>query len=90
MVAYLRAAQRLIGGSEDEAFRVAEKLRTGLEQLQIGTTTSGGVAAITPLDSESWSHLLADADRALYAAKHAGRNCVKKASELEVQAARAT
>jgi diguanylate cyclase (GGDEF)-like protein len=71
----------LTGTSEDEAARVAERLRSGIEQLQLGVTTSCGVAATVPLDTEAWSRLLADADRALYAAKHAGRNCVRKASE---------
>jgi diguanylate cyclase (GGDEF)-like protein len=66
----------LTATDEEEASRVAEKLRAGLEQLQLGLTTSCGVAAMTPVDTESWKLLMADADRALYAAKRAGRNRV--------------
>ncbi|HEV7763914.1 MAG TPA: diguanylate cyclase [Thermoanaerobaculia bacterium] len=70
----------LTSTTEDEAARVAEKLRAGIEELQLGTTTSCGVAAMIPQDVEGWSALQAAADRALYVAKKSGRNCVRKAS----------
>jgi diguanylate cyclase (GGDEF)-like protein len=79
----------LTATSEAEAARVAEKLRAGIEELQLGVTTSCGVAAIIPLDLEAWSTLQAEADRALYAAKTAGRNCVRTASATDSQARRA-
>jgi diguanylate cyclase (GGDEF)-like protein len=70
--------------SEEEAIRVADALRAGIERLPIEltgstvhVTASAGVAAVVPRDSESWNTLLRDADRALYAAKAAGRNCVR-------------
>jgi PleD family two-component response regulator len=68
---------------------VAEKLRAGIEELGLGVTTSCGVAATIPLDAEAWSPLQAQADRALYAAKNAGRNCVRTASATEAQTTRA-
>ncbi|MDP9191954.1 MAG: diguanylate cyclase [Acidobacteriota bacterium] len=79
----------LTATSEEEAARVAEKLRAGIEDLQLGVTTSCGVASMIPLDLEAWSTLQADADRALYAAKNAGRNCVRTATAPDVQTARA-
>jgi diguanylate cyclase (GGDEF)-like protein len=79
----------LTATSEEEAARVAEKLRAGIEELQLGVTTSCGVASMIPLDLEAWSTLQAEADRALYAAKNAGRNCVRTATAPDVQAARA-
>jgi diguanylate cyclase (GGDEF)-like protein len=71
----------LTGTTEEDAARVGEKLRAGIEELQLGVTTSCGVAAIIPDAPEAWTILQAEADRALYAAKKAGRNCVKRASE---------
>ena len=47
---------------------------------KLSLTVSIGIAAIDPADPdrfESATQLLAEADRALYAAKDAGRNCVK-------------
>ncbi len=74
----------LAGTTEEEAMRVADTLRSGIERLPIEltgstvhVTVSAGVAAVVPRDPESWSTLLRDADRALYAAKAAGRNCIR-------------
>ena len=61
------------------AIRVAETLREGIERLG-AVTASCGVAAIIPT-TETSDQLVAGADRALYAAKHSGRNCVRVADE---------
>ena len=64
-----------------EAF--AERLRKTIEQhpfehegTVIRVTVSGGVASVPDSGINSASELIATADRALYAAKRAGRNCV--------------
>jgi diguanylate cyclase (GGDEF)-like protein len=81
----------IAGATEEKAMELAETLRSGIEKLPIeltGTTVhisaSAGVAAVVPSDSESWSTLMRDADRALYAAKAAGRNCVRRANADEL------
>lgn len=79
----------LPGVDGDGAIRVAESLRDGIERLAIpygnGTarrvTASCGVAALQPAPDASSDVLVASADRALYAAKHSGRNCVRVADE---------
>ena len=79
----------LPGVDADVAIRVAETLREGIERLAIPygngagrrVTASCGVAAITPGPDVSAENLVAGADRALYAAKHSGRNCVRVADE---------
>ncbi|MDQ3280374.1 MAG: GGDEF domain-containing protein [Acidobacteriota bacterium] len=73
----------------DAAVRVAETLRAGIEHLGVpygnGTgrrvTASCGVAAMVPNADLTAEGLVASADRALYAAKHSGRNCVRVADE---------
>jgi diguanylate cyclase (GGDEF)-like protein len=64
-----------------EAF--AERLRKTVEQhpfehegTVIRVSVSGGVASVPDAGINSASELIATADRALYAAKRAGRNCV--------------
>ena len=79
----------LPGVDGDGAIRVAETLREGIERLAIpygnGTahrmTASCGVASMQPSPQAPSDLLVASADRALYAAKHAGRNCVRIADE---------
>ena len=68
-------------GLAAEAF--AERLRKTIEQhpfehegTVIRVTVSGGVASVPDSSINSASELIATADRALYAAKRAGRNCV--------------
>ncbi|HKO54497.1 MAG TPA: diguanylate cyclase [Thermoanaerobaculia bacterium] len=57
---------------------VAERLRHLVERLQIhGVTASFGVASMVPDRLSEPASLVARADRALYAAKRAGRNCVR-------------
>jgi putative two-component system response regulator len=72
--------------TRDDAARLAERIRTAVEALQIprGDSTSAeplrvtaslGVAGL-PEDAPDAEQLLGHADEALYAAKQAGRNCV--------------
>ncbi len=69
--------------SLDRAVQAAERLREQIAAItvptssgEIGFTASFGVAAIKDED-ENFDDLLKRADTALYAAKNAGRNCVK-------------
>lgn len=69
------------------AMQLAERLRVAVEQLQtrcdgvhIPLTVSVGVAARAAAHVEA-VELLNDADDALYAAKNAGRNCIRAASD---------
>ncbi|HEX7809689.1 MAG TPA: diguanylate cyclase, partial [Thermoanaerobaculia bacterium] len=78
----------LPGTDSTGAIRVAEALREGIEKLGIPygnggkrVTASCGVAALTPVADLAVESLVANADRALYAAKHSGRNCVRVADE---------
>ena len=79
----------LPGTDADGAIRVAEALREGVEHLGVPyggakdrrVTASCGVAALTPTPQLAPESLVASADRALYAAKHSGRNCVRVADE---------
>lgn len=79
----------LPGIDTDIAVRIAESLRHGIERLCIpnhatGThcvTASCGVAAVIPGPDVTIEMLVASADRALYAAKHSGRNCVRMADD---------
>lgn len=78
----------LPGVDADIAVRVAETLRDGIERLSIPygpgarrMTASAGIAAMIPRAASSPEILVASADRALYAAKHSGRNCVRLADE---------
>jgi diguanylate cyclase (GGDEF)-like protein len=68
-------------GALDAAERIREAVaRLALEWRgqEIRTTVSVGVVPLEP-DHESLGALIADADLALYAAKEAGRNCVRTA-----------
>lgn len=71
----------LSGMDERGGQRTAERLRTAIEKSAIETdtglvsvTVSAGVAALAPPESADLSALIKRADRALYAAKQAGRN----------------
>lgn len=63
--------------ARDEALTLAERLRAAT--MESGTSVSIGVA-IFPEDAQREDALIAAADVALYAAKQAGRNCVREAA----------
>jgi len=79
----------LPGVNAKGALVVAESLRDGIERLAIPygpakerlMTASCGVAALVPIQDLPAESLVVSADRALYAAKHSGRNCVRLADE---------
>ena len=67
----------LPGLSAEEALIVAEVIRGGVERLPadpITLTVSVGIASMIPADAMNQTHLVEAADKALYAAKAAGRN----------------
>jgi len=73
----------------DKAVQVAERVRESVTVARIEMegdappilfTTSSGVAAISLQDKE-FDQMLSRADRALYEAKKAGRNCVRQAED---------
>ena len=76
------------------AVRVAERLRLTVSSLPFATqvgplrvTCSLGVASFDQFDADnSVDHLLLLADKRLYAAKKAGRNCVQSAIDQETHA----
>lgn len=74
--------------SEEEALTVAERVRVLIEELPVEfdgqllrVTASCGLAVMVPPNADRWNAILTEADRALYAAKADGRNCVRVASE---------
>jgi diguanylate cyclase (GGDEF)-like protein len=66
----------------EDARYTAERLRAGVESLGVGVTISCGVASMQPNIPDAWNTLIDRADRALYAAKAAGRNCVRADDEI--------
>ena len=73
----------------DQAYAVIERLRQKIEDTvvedkknSIYTTVSFGVAAY-PEDGASVRKIIQKADQALYLAKQDGRNCTRKASEIQ-------
>ncbi|WP_447980289.1 GGDEF domain-containing response regulator [Candidatus Nitrospira bockiana] len=73
----------LPGTSKDGALQVAETLRAKVEALAIGITISLGVASCSPDRHLQPSSLTVAADRALYQAKHEGRNCARAVDPVE-------
>ncbi len=66
-----------------ETIRKAIAALSGTDRSTAGgdpvTTTSIGVATIVPSSESRMDDLIAEADRTLYAAKHAGRDCIRSA-----------
>lgn len=76
--------------SADNAADVAERIRKNLAEsnhqvngVEMNVTASIGVADLNAGAIDSPRAMLALADRALYAAKEAGRNCIIRAHELD-------
>lgn len=75
----------LVGCDRTMAEHILQRLRLSVESLQIPhsrsthriVTASAGLATSTDGTYAGGEKLLGDADMALYAAKHAGRNCVR-------------
>ncbi|WP_409526497.1 GGDEF domain-containing protein [Nitrincola sp. MINF-07-Sa-05] len=80
--------------NEDNALAVAERIRQAIHELNLEhrfsfhyrVTISIGVATLAHIDQhtsqEEFDSILLRADRALYAAKNSGRNCVVRESDL--------
>jgi diguanylate cyclase (GGDEF)-like protein len=72
-----------INGVRVVAERIAEALRISLDEVQPAITVTASIGiAFFPDDADSQVELLKKADRAMYEAKGAGRNCIIFASEL--------
>ncbi len=77
----------LSDADEDEALRAAERIRAAVERRALPrpgdepdvVTVSVGFATARPSAGDDRNELLAAADKGLYAAKGAGRNCVRGA-----------
>nr|WP_315464694.1 diguanylate cyclase [uncultured Rhodoferax sp.] len=77
----------LINSTLGDALELAEEFRADIAALEVvfeghtlRITTSIGVASAIPGMHCSPSQFVGDADKALYEAKHAGRNCVRAAA----------
>jgi|FLOH01.1.fsa_nt_gi diguanylate cyclase (GGDEF)-like protein len=75
----------LPNAEQEDAAKFSEKIRANIENLNIEhkasninrfVTASFGVASVVPNLNSSCEELLQNADKALYNAKHEGRNCV--------------
>ena len=75
----------MTGGSLDDAMELGERIRKSVAEIEVGEhiedggnlSCSIGVAAVKPTEDKSLEQLIINADEALYAAKHAGKNCVR-------------
>jgi diguanylate cyclase (GGDEF)-like protein len=81
----------LPGTDLDGAFKLAERVRAGIEALEIPVTGNGGGSiritaslgvATLPASAASLDELVAAADEALYQAKRAGKNRTMRAAPV--------
>jgi diguanylate cyclase (GGDEF)-like protein len=79
----------LPGVRRSDAIRIADAIhrRTAASFADRPVTVSIGIATVIPSAKTSKVSLIGQADRALYEAKSAGRNCSRLAPEIEAQAA---
>ncbi len=76
----------LVGVDQPHAMTLAEDFRVAIERLQVNVdggilsfTASFGVISVIPDATMQLQDILSAADKALYLAKHEGRNCVRAA-----------
>jgi diguanylate cyclase (GGDEF)-like protein len=73
------------GGTKENAFRIAERIRRRVEAYRPSEPSMEGLRITVSIGfsvssaSTAVSELLDLSDKALYAAKHAGKNCIKSA-----------
>jgi diguanylate cyclase (GGDEF)-like protein len=82
-----RAAE-IPGATPEHAAEVAEDLRAAIEQMPVAglhVTMSFGVSASPPGEFD-YESVFAEADMALYEAKHAGRNRVRTRDAIALAA----
>jgi diguanylate cyclase (GGDEF)-like protein len=81
----------LPSASMSDAVLVAEtirrKVQAGWSDQETVSTVSIGVASVVPLAGMDWQQLVRAADKALYAAKAAGRNCCVMAAPEQLSRA---
>jgi diguanylate cyclase (GGDEF)-like protein len=75
----------LVSGRTTDGVVVADRVRHAIYDLGSNLSASAGVATF-PVDARDAQELIEMADRALYAAKHRGRDCIVTAAELEAAA----
>lgn len=73
--------------SEQDLLAIAERIREAIQLLRIGTATreftfTVSIGAHHPKNPQTLDAMLGQVDKALYAAKASGRNCVRLASQV--------
>ncbi|MBI5007325.1 MAG: diguanylate cyclase [Nitrosomonadales bacterium] len=76
--------------NRDELIPIAERIREAIQSLRIDTGTTSfsftaSIGAHHPETPQTLDAMLQQVDRALYAAKHAGRNCVRSSHHDSTQ-----
>jgi diguanylate cyclase (GGDEF)-like protein len=79
------------GGTKENAFRIAERIRRRVEAYRPSEPSMEGLRITVSIGfavssaSTAVSELLDLSDKALYAAKHAGKNCIKSAESAAAE-----